>query len=240
MELFRITETFEVELNKEWILLIPEFANILKADKGSKGDSEGRKKALARRQFAYIYFMVDFKSPIVQWEYAERHEEAKRYADLTEEQVSSAVVQDARKAYQTLQYKAARSLKTLDAAKKGLDALDDYLNTVDFKAIDKQGKLLHSPKEFVTNLASLNKAYDELAKFEKRVFEELKESGTIRGTASLGDKEHRADNAAQASTGTMGWEEGNAPVESSTYFGDIAVLMNKVKEKQQDEETEEE
>jgi hypothetical protein len=220
-ELFILKENFTVEINKPWTILIPEFNAIIKADKGSPGDSEGRAKAKARKIFAYIYFMINFKSPIEQWDYAERHEEAMRYASLTEADVSSPMVKAALDKYEEIQFKSARALRTLKAAEKGLDALDEYLNTVDFKQTDKQGKLLHSPKEFVGNLSSLNKAYDERDKFRNRVYEELKESTTIRGQATLGDKEHKHD-------GRSAWDEGSAPVEKTTskLMTDLTTFVN--------------
>jgi hypothetical protein len=214
MELFVITPTHEVELNKEWMQLIPEFKNLLAADKGSKGDADGRKKLKARKQFAYIYFMVDFKSPIFSWELSERHEEAIRYTDLTEMDVNLPLVRRAYEEYQKLQYKAARSLKTLENAYKALDSLDNYLGGIDFKEKDKQGKLLHNPKEVGSNISQLNKMFDELDKFEKRVHEQLKESTTIRGQATLGDKEHRK-------TGTETWEEGSQPLDNGTRWDNI-------------------
>lgn len=52
----------EFIINKEEILSIPSFNTILKRDKGSAGDSDGRKKLLAFKEFAYIYHMADINS----------------------------------------------------------------------------------------------------------------------------------------------------------------------------------
>lgn len=224
-----------MELNKPWLVLIPEFNAVLKADKGSPGDSEGRNKAKAKKAFVYIYFMINFKSPIREWEYGERHEEALRYADLQEKDVSSALVKTALDKYEELQLKAARSLRTLEAAEKAMNAFDDYMHNLDFTKTDKLGKLVHSPKEVVANMAQLNKAYDELDKFKKRVSEELKESSTIRGQATLGDKERKPDL-------TKSWEEATPEnIHSKVSFGDMAVHLNKYKkeEVEEQEETEE-
>lgn len=192
-----------MEINKEWIPLIPAFANILRADKGTKGDSEGRKKLKARKQLAYIYFMEDFKSPIYGYEENERRAEALRYVDLAPADVELDYVAEGLREYQKIQMNAARSLRTLKAAQKGLDALDNYLENVDFDARDKQGKLVNSPKEYVNNLQNLNKAYDELGKFEKRVYEELKDANAIRGKATMGDREVQRKEAQTA------WVEGS-------------------------------
>jgi hypothetical protein len=224
MELFRVTETYELELNKEWILMIPEFANILKGDKGSTGDSEGRKKLKAKKILAYIYFMIDFKSPIESWEYSKRHSEALRYTDLKEVDVATEKVQTAIKAYEHLQQESARSLKSLAAARKALDAIDKYFDNLDFNARDRMGKLVHSPKEVGASIEQLNKIYDSLEKFEKRVREQLKESTTIQGTKSLGDKEHKKDLTAQwAETGAEEIEEEHNS--KQPLFTDLSVKM---------------
>jgi len=223
MELFKITENYDVELNKEWLLLIPEFKAIIHADKGSTGDADGRKKLKARRQFGYIYFMVDFKSPIESWQFPKRHDEALRYTGLEEKDVSNALVKAAYQKYEEIQLADARALRTLAAARKGLDALDTYYETIDFSQTDKQGKLLHNPKEIAAGIASLNKMYDELDKFTNRVYEQLKESTTIRGQASLGDKEHKR-------TGTETWQEGSHTATKGPNFDDISVIVNDIKE----------
>lgn len=230
-ELFKITETYDVELNKEWMLLIPEFKAIIHADKGSPGDNDGRKKLKARKQFGYIYFMVDFKSPLSEWEFSQRHAESLKYVDLTEKDVSNALIKAAYDRYDELQHMAARALRTLQSAKKAVDALDAYYESLDFTLLDKQGKLVNNPKEIAASIAGLNKMYDDLDKFEKRVREELKESTTIRGQASLGDKEHKR-------TGKEVWSEGSAEEINSAapLFTDMIVELNSIKEPPKEDE----
>lgn len=232
INLFKITDTYEVELDKEWIALIPAFSAILKADKGSKGDADGRKKLLARKQLAYLYFMIDFRSPIFSYDEAKKKVEALRYVGLDELEVASPLITEGLEEYKAIQLGQARALRSLENAYSGLNALDDYLRDVDFTATDKQGKLLHSPKEYMANLSSLNKAYDELEKFEKRVHKQLQESNTtIRGMADLGDREKMKDDKQKV------WEESAGPVQragaqpKSPAFGDLSVMMNKVKAK---------
>ena len=63
IRLFQISENMELQLNKEWILMIKEFAEILKRDRGSPGDTQGRRKLKAMKQLTYVYLMEDFLSP---------------------------------------------------------------------------------------------------------------------------------------------------------------------------------
>ncbi len=174
-------------LNKEWIFLIPEFAALIRRDKGSPGDSRGQYKKQAQREFTYIYFMCDFNSPIRDWKPEEKEKEALYYADL--ESVDT-LVHEAKAKYEQLMLGVSRSLRTLKSVYKGLDEMDNYFEGVNFKTTDKQGKLLHSPQEFIKNTSMMNKMYDEVRNFEKRVEADMIEAGnTIRGNATLGDKE---------------------------------------------------
>jgi hypothetical protein len=49
-------------LNKDEILLYDAFKKILKRDRGSEGDSQGRLKLYAFKEFTYIYMMCDYDS----------------------------------------------------------------------------------------------------------------------------------------------------------------------------------
>jgi len=190
MRFFEVDDEKQVSLNKAWIHMIPEFKALLTRDKGSKGDYRGDKKLKATAEFTYIYFFTDFSSPIRDWEDAERRKEALYYAGLTEDQIDNEVLVANEKYFQ-LQLAASRPLRTLKALYKGMDAMDTYFEAIDFSKVDKQGKMLNSPTDFVNNAAKLNKMYDEVRNFEKRVEEDMREaSGGIRGPHStLGDNE---------------------------------------------------
>lgn len=222
MRLFTIGEDFQVELNKEWIFLIPEFNALLKRDKGSQGDYRGDKKLKARREFAFIYFDLDFTSPIREYEDFERRTEAMKYAMLEESDIDGPLM-DAHRKYNELLQQSSRSLKTLQAIEHSLNALDIYFLNLNFDERDKKGELVHSPNAYLLNLERVGKAYDAVDKFKKRVEEELKGDVSIRGQASLGRKEGKRDT----------WEEGtpespaadSTPIEQ-TKFSDIAKLLN--------------
>lgn len=190
MRLFELDENKEVLLNKPWINVIPEFKALLTRDKGSKGDYRGEKKLRAIKEFTYIYFFIDFSSPIRDWEDEERKKEALYYAQLEAGDIDDLVL-TAQDKYFQLQLEASRPLRTLKALYKGLHAMDSYFEDIDFTKTDKQGKLLNSPTDFVNNAAKLNKMYDEIRNFEKRVEDDLKNSASgIRGpNSTLGDNE---------------------------------------------------
>ena len=192
MRLFEINELFEVELNKEWIMMIPEFNELVKRDKGSDGDYRGSKKLRTRRELSYIYFMVDFHSPIRDFEEDKKEEEALKYCRLETKDID-AKVKNALEVYKMIQYENAPSLRTLDALKIGMANLDKYFREVDFDKVDKQGKLKYTPKEYIDNIKSLPKMRTAIKEFEIMVQAELRENTGIRGKASMGLTEGKRD-----------------------------------------------
>lgn len=204
MRLFFINEQYEVELNKEWILLIPEFSALLKRDKGSKGDYRGDLKLKARKELAYLYFCLDFTSPLRYWSEEDKKAEALRYTGLAEEDIDDKVM-EAWAVYEKLLEQSARSLKTLKALNKGLDALDSYFQNVNFTEKDKLGKAYYTPEDYIGNITKLPKMRNALKEYEDAVEQELKADTGIRGKATLGGKEGKRKEKV--------WSEGGPPAE---------------------------
>jgi hypothetical protein len=196
MRLFEIDETHNVRPNKEWIALIPEFAHLLKRDKGSPGDAEGRKKLRARRELAYIFFFCDFASPIRDWLPEEKQKEALYYVGMNEEDLKDEGLQAAIAKYEELQMKNARSLRTYNAMKKGLDNLDKHLEAIDFTAVDKKGEMLNDPLKHAQLMERMTGLYTKLRDFERFVEDDLKKTeATIQGNRQLGDQEAKRNPA---------------------------------------------
>lgn len=195
MRLFEIDDdTNQVKLNKPWVQLVPEFAALLKRDKGSKGDSEGRYKLKATKELTFIFFMIDFASPLRDWEEDEKYKESLYYAGLVPEEIDEAVLV-AKKKYKELFLKSARSLRTYNALQKTLDEMDSYFEDVDLTATDKKGELVNDPGSVITAAKKMDELYTTVKNFEKRVEEELSAGAkTIRGTAELGDNETKKTN----------------------------------------------
>lgn len=220
--LFEFNEqTGLIQLNRIWISMVPEFKEILLKSKRTKGDADGRKKLHATRIFTFIYLLVDFKSPLRDMDHVEKYGEALRCSeleltDITEDvKLASAI-------YELYQENSARSLRTLKAMRKSLDQLDKYFTTIDFTKVDKKGELLHSAKEYQTNMKAVSETYRSYEEFEDRVHKELANEPTVRGERKLGGKEGKRTS----------WQEGTRPktpevdmVELiSDIFGSTAVL----------------
>ena len=62
ISLFSISEYGELILNKPAILKHYVYRSIIRRDRGSTGDHEGRRKDFAYKEFAYIYYMADYDS----------------------------------------------------------------------------------------------------------------------------------------------------------------------------------
>ena len=170
---------------------------------------------------AFIYYMLDFSSPLRDWEATEKLTEAIRFSGLTDKEVKSKYVQDALKVYKELQEKSCRALKTYRAAQLGMDKMDEYFTNMDFTQTDKQGKLLYTPNQYIDNISKTNKAYDELDKLAKRVEVELSRSTGIRGLSELGERElQRGKNFSQSTD--ENWSEDKDQPDQSTSFLDIA------------------
>jgi hypothetical protein len=186
-ELFKIDEkTFLVELNKEWISTIPEFAEIIRKDKGCKGDADGRKKYLSKKIFTFIYHYCDFLSQFSDFGQEERRKEALYNAGLEESDITT-TVEIAIEKYKKLQ--ETRVLKLLEASNNAIDKLSDYFNDIDFESRDVNDKLIHSPKDVMSNIQNLDKVYGGLKALEERVKKELKESARVRGDVQLNEFE---------------------------------------------------
>jgi hypothetical protein len=204
MQLFEVGEDFQVTLNKEWIGLFPQFAKLLVRSKKCKGDSDGRKKLHARREFTYIYFMLDPRSPLFEWPEDDKHKNALQYAELTNDDIKDGAVQEAFAVYSALADKASRAMRTYRSGLKSMDSLDKYLEKLDFTATDKKGELLHDPHKFTTLIGSLSKAYIALDEFKAKVYADITNTVNARGKVPLGYDEQRGNNNQE-------WNEGGAP-----------------------------
>lgn len=225
MKLFEVDENSEVKINSPWIKLVPEFRELfIITSKKLAYD----KNTYAKKLLAFIYFYRDFSSPLRDWEDEARFKESLKYTELTDADVKTEKVRKALEAYIHIQYEACRALKTYEASMKGLAAMDKYLNEVDFTKVDKQGKLLYTPNQYVANLALVNKAYDELRKLANSIQHDLTQTTGIRGKAVMGDKEMKTEDEQMDNTA---WDENVIAPDGKTQWKDIDGLINNLKKK---------
>ena len=176
--------TGKVELNTPEILLIREFAALMDIKRNKcKEDPEGKYKLRAFREFTYIYLAIDWMSPYRDYYEQDRHQEALRDANITEEEFNNPEFRAACRKYRALQDET-RSIKLLKAAQNTVDRFIDYFNnTVDLDERDQQGKPIFKTKDVMAEIANLHKVHEELVILESQVKKEISETSSIRAGA---------------------------------------------------------
>lgn len=176
-----------VELNMPEILLVKEFAELVKCERNiCKEDPKGIKGLRAFREFTYIWLALDWKSPYSDYPEQERHKEALKDSGITEEEFNNPEFRAACRKYRQLQ-ESNRSIKMLQAAQNTVDNFIDYFNTVvDLSERDANGKPVFKTKDIIAEISSLSKVHEELKILEGQVKKEMMETSSIRGGATDG------------------------------------------------------
>lgn len=176
--------TGKVELNTPEILLVREFAALMDVKRNKcKEDPEGKYKLRAFREFTYIYLAIDWMSPYRDYYEQDRHQEALRDANITEEEFNNPEFRAACRKYRALQDET-RSIKLLKAAQNVIDKFVDYFNNIDVEERDEQtGKPIYKTKDVMAEISSLHKVHEELVILESQVKKEISETSSIRAGA---------------------------------------------------------
>lgn len=173
-----------VELNMPEILLVKEFAELIKCERNiCKEDPKGVQGLRAFREFTYIYLAICWKSPYSDFSEQERHQEALNDSGLTEEEFNNPEFRAACRKYRELQ-ESNRAIKMLKAAQNTVDNFIEYFNDiVDLSERDVNGKPIFKTKDIIAEISSLSKVYEELKILEGQVKKEMMETTNIRGGA---------------------------------------------------------
>ena len=176
-----------IELNTPEILLVKEFSELLKPTRNKcKEDPSGLEGLRAFREFTYIWLAICWKSVYSEYDEQERHREALKDAEITEEEFNNPEFRAACRKFRQIQ-ESSLSIKMLHAAQETVNKFIEYFNAVDPLERDEQtGKPVYKVKDIMAELSSLGKVHDELIDLESRVKKELAEKSTIRGGAVEG------------------------------------------------------
>lgn len=163
------------------LLAIPAFKVLYERDKS-------KDKEKATNDLAYVYFMVDYRSPYRR--------------SLTGDELKVALGQSlykddnfkpdkdivaAMKAYEELQENQA--LKLLNAAEKATNALRGYLDQVDFTAVDAKGNQKFKMSEVLSAIKGVGDIVIQLQKLRVQVEKQQAADIKIRGGGSKGRRE---------------------------------------------------
>jgi hypothetical protein len=209
----------EVVLNKEEILTIKEFAELIRKDKGSEGDNDGRKKKYAYKQFAFIYLYCDYTSPYIERDEKERLAVCSIDAGLVTEGepfVISPMLRAAMNKYTSMQ--DTYSVRVFKELKGSFKDLHDTVTSIrqqnniilrqvnkilgkaqgeEFGAKDlNAGELISLNNALVNNQTTLIKlttttleTLDTIRSYERSIKEEESEGIEIHGGGSIGNRE---------------------------------------------------
>lgn len=170
---------FDIERNRivpdASILAIPAFKKIWMRDKA-------KEKEQALKEISYVVFLCDFHSP-----YRDISDSLKKpliIKDLFEEGWEPD--KDILKAVDT--YKKLQetpSMRLLQSARKTLDKLSDYFETIDFSEEDYSGKPKYSASDLTRNLKEVGNIVKSLTMLETQVKLEL-DNSNVRGNSEIG------------------------------------------------------
>jgi hypothetical protein len=230
LRLFEVNDSLELQLNKEWILMIKEFAEIVRRDRGSVGDAQGRRKLKAIKQLSYVFLMEDFLSPYREEDEYNRHVLAMKETELAEIDIDEKVL-DARTKYKFLLESNAPSLKTLKTVKESREKLENYFKEIDLTRTNARGEPVFNTKTYMDSIKQLPSMEDSILEYENKVYAQLTDKGGIRGSATRGYNEGNSkrilkEAAADGNTITI---EDNGPSFTNPMGEYGASTMEKIK-----------
>ena len=179
--------TGNLELNEYEILLISEFKKLWDVDRNKcKEDPKGTRRLRAWREFTYIFLMLDFKSPYLEYLEQDRHEESMKDSKLTEEEWNDEDFRAACRKYIEIK-DSSRVLSLIKTAFRTLEKLRVFLDNIDFTDIDGNGKYLNDPKKILESINQIGKMNDYLKELELNYKKDQSSSAkTYRGDIELG------------------------------------------------------
>lgn len=179
--------TGKVELNTPEILLIREFAALMDIKRNKcKEDPEGKYKLRAFREFTYIYLAIDWMSPYRDYYEQDRHQEALRDADITEEEFNNPEFRAACRKFKSIQ-ESNKSIRLLHSANSMVDKFIDYFENADPMERDEQtGKPIYKVKDIQAEMKNLIDVHETMVELENQVKKQLSEKSSIRGGAVEG------------------------------------------------------
>ena len=176
-----------VELNTPEILLVKEFATLLKPERNKcKEDPSGLLGLRAFREFTYIWLAICWKSIYADYDEQERHQEALRDAEMTDEEFNNPEFRAACRKFKAIQ-ESNKSIRLLHSANSMVDKFIDYFENADPMERDEQtGKPIYKVKDFQAEMKNLIDVLSTMVELENQVKKQITEKSSIRGGATEG------------------------------------------------------
>ena len=135
-------------------------------------------KDLSNDELAYVYYMVDHKSPFSVYDEEKRHEEVSQ-SIFKKKYKRSKKIELAEIKYKELTETSA--VKLLKAARASVTKLEKYFRDIDLTLMDDNGRLMFSAKDLVQNLSKMGDVINGLSKLEEQVKKEEQVNSVNRG-----------------------------------------------------------
>lgn len=135
-------------------------------------------KSLTPKELAYVYFMVDYRSPYAVYEWDQRQNEVK-ISIFDKKWKESPKVKIACDKYAELTETSA--VKLLKAARESVIKLEKYFRDIDLAIMDDNGKPIFHAKDLINNLEKMGKVVDGLTRLEEIVRKEEQANNSNRG-----------------------------------------------------------
>ena len=137
-------------------------------------------KGLKIEELAFVYFMMDHRSPFAVYEWKQRIGEVKNsiFGEKNKFKPSSKVLGACDKYEQLIETSAVRLLK---AANESVVKLEKYFRDIDLTLVDDNGRPIFHAKDLINNLEKMGKVVDGLSRVEEIVKKEEQAANTNRG-----------------------------------------------------------
>ena len=176
-----------VDLNTHEILLVKEFKALLEPKRNKcKEDPSGLMGLRAFREFTYIWLAICWKSIYADYDEQERHQEALKDAEMTDEEFNNPEFRAACRKFKAIQ-ESNKSIRLLHSANSMVDKFIDYFETTDPMEKDEQtGKPIYKVKDIQAEMKNLIDVHSTMVELENQVKKQITEKSSIRGGATEG------------------------------------------------------
>lgn len=174
-----------VELNTPEILLVKEFATLLKPERNKcKEDPSGLLGLRAFREFTYIWLAICWKSIYADYDEQERHQEALRDAEMTDEEFNNPEFRAACRKFKAIQ-ESNKSIRLLHSANSMVDKFIDYFENADPMERDEQtGKPIYKVKDIQAEMKNLIDVHSTMVELENQVKKQVEAQTSLRGNVA--------------------------------------------------------
>ena len=137
-------------------------------------------KELSSIELAFVYFMVDHRSPFSIYDWEQRIIEVKNsiFGEKKKWKPSAKVLAACDKYEKLIETSAVRLLKS---ARTSIVKLEKYFRDIDLHLMDDHGKPIFHAKDLIANLSNMGKVVDGLTRLEDIVKKEEQAANTNRG-----------------------------------------------------------